>query len=331
MTVQILIVDDNKEFAQQVSELMRARTGLEAAFAADPDTAMSIVENNAVAVAVLDQKMPLMPGTTLYQKLKLVRPDLRAVMLTGEASADEVGETLKLGYDAYLSKGRIEELSDLVTQLYLKYLTRQATADIASKEVIWPRGSIRQWWTNVEVRLISSVEVDPGYVDPAGWKTVMQLNAGEERKLTYQVTQSRVVSMEEESSQALKSTLNLKAGAMSAAIASILEASSSSTRRRSVKLSRELSESGEQTLRLPTQSEQARDPYVRARHFQQADVVGKRIVTLQVRCRCCDIRTLVPIQLRENTGLVATRQEDYLSDGTVASTYTGVVSVGEQR
>ncbi|TQE19510.1 response regulator [Streptomyces ipomoeae] len=58
-----------------------------------------------MSVVVLDQRMgPDLSGTELFQRLRAVRPDVRAIMLTGEASADEVGQALALGFHDYLPR-----------------------------------------------------------------------------------------------------------------------------------------------------------------------------------------------------------------------------------
>src|SRR5262249_19089883 len=104
VVTRILIVDDVHAFAESASTLVGTRTGIDTDFATDPDEAMALIEREPVAVVVLDQKMPKMPGTELFQQMRMIRPDLRAIMLTGEASADEVGAAIQAGYHDYLAK-----------------------------------------------------------------------------------------------------------------------------------------------------------------------------------------------------------------------------------
>ncbi|MFK2724759.1 response regulator [Bacteroides fragilis] len=70
---------------------------------------------------VLDQVMPGKKGTDLYKEIKNINPSIKAIMLTGEASSDEVGLAMRLGFSNYLNKGEILKLPEIVLSLYIQY------------------------------------------------------------------------------------------------------------------------------------------------------------------------------------------------------------------
>ncbi len=65
--------------------------------------------------------MPGKKGTDLYKEIKNINPSIKAIMLTGEASSDEVGLAMRLGFSNYLNKGEILKLPEIVLSLYIQY------------------------------------------------------------------------------------------------------------------------------------------------------------------------------------------------------------------
>ena len=76
---------------------------------------------------------------------------------------------------------------------------------------------------------------------------------------------------------------------------------------------------------MPAQADPDSPAAVRARHFQQALIQRKVLVTLQASCKCCSLSAVIPMTLFVDTDLAATRHLDYLNDGTVRTVDTGVV------
>jgi CheY-like chemotaxis protein len=330
MSTQVLIVDDNVEFARRAARLVTARTELVAEYTADPATACAIVERQPVAVAVLDERMPQLAGTALFPKLKKIRPELRVLMLSGEAGADEVGMAFELGYNGRLSKGRISDLPERVQQEYIQYLTESSVNLAARPEIVWPRRrrfglQVPRLLRRTEILLISIEELAAPPIDADAWTTVLQLNVGEERKLVYQLASTTSLTIERASQEVLKGVLNLKARPL-AALASSIEASAMSSSRRSHSATQVATRSMEQTFQLPTSDDPSNARYVRARHFQQAILQRKFLVTLRVRCRCCGIYNIVPIVVLQNTDKIATRHLDYLNDNSETLVNTGTVA-----
>jgi DNA-binding response OmpR family regulator len=325
VTIRVLVVDDKLEFARHVAEAVTTNTGLRSEYAATPEAACALVEQNPIAVAVLDQKMPLMSGTELFARLSRIRPDLRVIMLTAEADVEDLAQALKLRYHDYLTKSRISELPEHVAAQYLQHLVA-TQGGYRSAEIVWPRKILGRRWRRTEITLLATQDLGAQTVDPNGWTAVLQLNSGEESRVKYEVVHSTSRSLEAESMRALKGVLSLKAKTLAAAASSIVDYSVVSTMRAAEIIGRTATQVSERILALPNDRDQGAANFVRARLFQQARIQRKIVVTLQARCRCCGISSVVPVVILEDTDFVATRHQDYLNDGTVTTFDTGIVA-----
>ena len=331
MSAVILVVDDNVELARSAAALITNRTALKCAFASNAALAQDLVEQNRIAVAVLDQRMPEIPGTELYLRLKEVRPNLRAIMLTGEADTDEVGHALKIGFVDYLHKSRISNLPESVSRQYLHFLTADLDSLMSSTvRVVWPTSWLERRFRRREIRLLSLSVLDPEVIDVQDWKTVVQLNAGEQKRVANESTGSYSLSMENESQKALKAAMKLSPRTVKSATENILEYSKYNITRHRKAVNRSIVRTVERTYSLPEASDNSHSAVsVRSRNFQQAKVRKKLLATYQVRCKCCDLSCVVPAVLYQDTGLVATRHQDILSDGSSVLVDTGLIFLTE--
>lgn len=326
MRTEVLVVDDSAQLAQETASLISIGTQLEAGFASDSATAVLMVEQNPVSIVVLDQRMDAdLSGTQLFQRLRAIRPGIRAIMLTGEAEADEVGQALELGFSDYLPKGRIAELPSRVLMQHLK----SRIADLEQRTdlenvLLWPRRR-RFLRRGAEIRLLNRRVLEDRFVDPASWVTVLQINAGEEHRISHQVTKSASVVVEEQSQRSLQASIGLKAhsvGEVTSALQSVLGESVKRTR----SIDSSTMDSSEQTFRLPAEPDPPSPVYVKARSFQRAPIYRKVLVTLSVVCRCCDLSTRIPMIVLQDACLLATRHEDHMSDQSVRLVETGDIA-----
>ncbi|GAA1376618.1 response regulator transcription factor [Catellatospora chokoriensis] len=329
MSNKVLLVDDNAEFARRAAELVSARTGLETSYATTPEDAIGHVEQHPIAVVVMDQKMPRMSGTDLFAVLYRMNPQLRGIMLSGEADGPEVGLAFKIGYRDHLEKGRISELPDRVLVQYVRYLASNGADRQAAGDIIWPRPWYRRILVTTSIRLLSAIELEPRVLAPDGWVTVLTLQSGEEQVLRYEASRSESRTMEAESQRVLKSVLNVGPKAFADVLSSVLEASATTTLRNTQAISRTTVRSSERTLSLPQPPLQDDPLHVRARHFQQAVVYRKSLLTLEARCRRCPISERIPVVVFEDTGQLATRHCDRLNTGEERIVDTGYITLSE--
>lgn len=108
---KVLLVDDEREFVQTLSERLQMRD-VGSAIAYDGESALNLVEADEPDVMILDLKMPGIDGIEVLKKVKASRPDIEVIILTGHGSEVDREICMKLGAFAYLQKPvDIEELS----------------------------------------------------------------------------------------------------------------------------------------------------------------------------------------------------------------------------
>lgn len=108
---KVLLVDDEREFVQTLSERLQMRD-MGSAIAYDGESALNLVEADEPDVMILDLKMPGIDGIEVLKKVKASRPNIEVIILTGHGSDADRDICMKLGAFAYLQKPvDIEELS----------------------------------------------------------------------------------------------------------------------------------------------------------------------------------------------------------------------------
>ncbi len=127
---RILLVDDEKEFVQTLSERLQTRQ-MEPAVAYDGEEALSLVKSEEPEVMVLDLKMPGIDGIEVLRRMKREHPNVEVIILTGHGSEREEALARELGAFAYLEKPvDIDVLSRTMKEAYRKLnLSRAAEAD----------------------------------------------------------------------------------------------------------------------------------------------------------------------------------------------------------
>lgn len=100
---KVLLVDDEQEFTQVLSERMEAR-GLQVVTAQDGPSALQKAEEQSFDAIILDLKMPGMDGIETLRRLRRINPNLQVIMLTGQATVKAGVEATKLGALDFLEK-----------------------------------------------------------------------------------------------------------------------------------------------------------------------------------------------------------------------------------
>ena len=99
----LLIVDDDQTFCTVLANAMTKR-GFNVTWAHSVDQALELAEACTPEYAVIDLRLPGPSGLSLVEKLKVLDPGTRIVMLTGYASIATAVEAIKLGACHYLAK-----------------------------------------------------------------------------------------------------------------------------------------------------------------------------------------------------------------------------------
>ena len=116
--IKILLVDDEQEFVETLSERIRMREH-DSEVALDGEQALKKMDDDLPDVVVLDLKMPGMDGMEVLRKIRNAYPKVQVIMLTGHGSEKDEEEARKLGAFEYLQKPvEIETLMKKVKKAY---------------------------------------------------------------------------------------------------------------------------------------------------------------------------------------------------------------------
>jgi len=103
MKIRVLLVDDEKEFVETLSERIRMRDH-DSDVALNGEDALKRIDDDLPDVVVLDLKMPGIDGMEVLKRIRSAYPDVQVIMLTGHGSDKDEKEARKLGAFEYLQK-----------------------------------------------------------------------------------------------------------------------------------------------------------------------------------------------------------------------------------
>jgi DNA-binding NtrC family response regulator len=120
MKTRVLLVDDEEQFAQALSERLALR---------DYDIATSLSGENALEkikqynydVVILDVAMPGVDGIQVLREIKNRKPLTEVIMLTGHATVESAIEGMKRGaFDFLIKPCKIEELDFKIKKAFAR-------------------------------------------------------------------------------------------------------------------------------------------------------------------------------------------------------------------
>jgi DNA-binding response OmpR family regulator len=129
MPSKVLLVDDEREFIQTLSERLLMRD-MGSAVAYDGESALNLIRDDEPEVIIVDLKMPGVDGFEVLRKVKETRPQIEVIILTGHGSEEDRQLCMDLGAFAYLQKPLdINELSDTIQQANEKIRQKKGKSD----------------------------------------------------------------------------------------------------------------------------------------------------------------------------------------------------------
>ena len=103
MPTKVLIVDDEREFVQTLSERLIMRD-MGPAVAYDGESALKLIKEDEPEVIIVDLKMPGVDGLEVLRIVKETRPEIEVIILTGHGHEEDRQLCMELGAFAYLQK-----------------------------------------------------------------------------------------------------------------------------------------------------------------------------------------------------------------------------------
>ena len=117
---KVLLVDDEREFVQTLSERLQMRH-IDSAVVHGGLEALDVVADDEPEVMVLDLKMPGVDGLEVLRRVKSEHPNVEIIVLTGHGSTEMEALCMEMGAYAYLEKPvDIEVLTKKMQEAYRK-------------------------------------------------------------------------------------------------------------------------------------------------------------------------------------------------------------------
>jgi len=101
--LRILVVDDNKEFCENVKDVLELKE-YEVQTAYDGFKALDIIKQNVIDLVLMDIKMPVMNGVDAFKKIKKIAPHTQVIMITAFAVEELIQDALSNGAFSCLKK-----------------------------------------------------------------------------------------------------------------------------------------------------------------------------------------------------------------------------------
>jgi len=122
---RVLLVDDEREFVQTLSERLLLRD-MGSAVAFDGESALEMLREDEPEVMILDLKMPGIDGMEVLRQVKASQPEIEVIILTGHGNESDRETCMALGAFAYLQKPvDIDILSDTMKKANEKIIQRR--------------------------------------------------------------------------------------------------------------------------------------------------------------------------------------------------------------
>jgi DNA-binding NtrC family response regulator len=99
--VSILVVDDDKQFLEMLSEILTDK-GYSVNCFGNGKEAIAESFDQIFNVALIDIHLPDMDGTELLSKLRKIEPQTIKIIITGNATLDNSIEAANKGVDGYI-------------------------------------------------------------------------------------------------------------------------------------------------------------------------------------------------------------------------------------
>ncbi len=326
MCIEVIVVDDNRNAADEYAQFIKLKTRLNTIATDAPDDALNIVKNNPIKVVILDQRMPKMSGIQLADELFKIDPNIQAIMLSGEAETDEVGEAYNRGFVEYIHKNQLSVLPQKVLTYYAKYL-KELSLRLDHHEPIQiyqeRKGNFWGEKFRVKIKIASIILLNEEWIFEDDWRTIMTIRAGEKRREIDQIDITKQFIHESSIETKLANELGIDLekipiikGKIEHAIIQRYKACTFKTQTETIKLMREYS--------LPPEPTHPNKLHVVSRQFQRAYIYRMFRCLLIKECDCCNQSSIFPVCIYQLTTKIKTRQIDTLSTGETKIIDTGI-------
>lgn len=129
----LLVVDDEEVVCEGCRRIF-CRQGFRVEKSSDPREGLSLAENNHYAAILLDIKMPRMDGIEFLQRLRMKKPELPVIFITGYPNVSSATSAVRLGACDYVTKPFTpEEITQAVYRSLRRGEAQDPAADVARR------------------------------------------------------------------------------------------------------------------------------------------------------------------------------------------------------
>ncbi|MBU0984542.1 MAG: sigma-54 dependent transcriptional regulator [candidate division Zixibacteria bacterium] len=103
MSMRILLADDDSS-VRRVLEFKLKQHGYDVAAAPDGQAALDLLAESPYDLLLSDIRMPRVDGIELLERARLIRPELKVILITAHATVSQAVQAVKLGAFDYITK-----------------------------------------------------------------------------------------------------------------------------------------------------------------------------------------------------------------------------------
>jgi DNA-binding NtrC family response regulator len=133
MSEKVLLIDDEQDFLDVMSERMEARS-IDVSTASSAREGLEKAAAGSFDIVILDLMMPEMDGIETLRILKEKNPDLEVILLTGHATIKQGIEAMKLGALDLLEKPA--DMNKLTEKIHAAQAKKMVIAEKKNEEKI---------------------------------------------------------------------------------------------------------------------------------------------------------------------------------------------------
>ena len=322
---EVLIVDDNIDAAQTFAQSVCDECRLNAVAESDPEKVLDIIKSTSIYVVVLDQVMPQKTGLELYKEIRNIDSNVNAIMLTGEATREDVADAYKIGYFDILDKSRITQLPKLVLQAYMQYeinKDKKISNQLSKSILLYKNRTWKNLLNPIEYYLHQATILNKEYVADENWRNVAEIN-GDELEVTESYEYQNELILSQTNNEKIFSELQLDSKIISV-LKPIINVQLEKTNSESfiIKNRNEKKTVKKYSLSKLTSSDGRK---IEKRDIENAPVYIEYRLLICKKCPSCGLSRLYPLFVYKQTASYATRFIDHYDDGSYRIINTGIV------
>lgn len=307
---EVLVIDDDMRTAEAYAELITVSCGIQSCTSSNKQESLDCLRNNPIKIVLLDEKLDGwgISGSMLFPLLKQIKPDLKIIMVTGQASAEDILNADSLKYAAKLHKNNISKLPELIYRIYAEY-ERDLAQNIINKNPFYKEWKFKLFHIGyIKYFLIDYKIINENYTESSGWKTVDRINQGEQRskEVVIEFSNSEKISI----SQEFKSNINTTNTFLSKLNYAL--DSSISSHEECVNAKKETTK---QTTELSIQDgEMFENKKVISKVYEENQVYKQLLIHIRKVCDFCDEYSIIPLIIHQPVNKKIFRLKVYTDD-----------------